>query len=84
MNIAVIALFAILFVVANILAYSAHRQEPAPPLAARGRLLPAVPVDTAADQPNASTQRPPETIVKPMVPRRPHPLPSAPQERPAA
>ncbi len=80
MNIAVIALFAILFVVANILAYSAHRQEPAPPLSARGRFLPTAPVDSSADQPNS----PPETVVKPMVPRRPQPLPCAPQERPAA
>lgn len=80
MNIAVIALFAILFVVANILAYSAHRHEPAPPLATRGRMLPSAPVDSAVDQPIS----PPETVVKPMVPRRPQPLPSAPQERPAA
>ncbi|CAM2006908.1 hypothetical protein [Acanthopleuribacter pedis] len=85
MSIAVVVLFSILFIVANLLAFSAHQQEHHPEHPTQRVVLPMDPTafETAETDEHARLERPPETVVRPMVPK-PRPLPEYPHQRPAA
>lgn len=83
MNIAVVVLFSTLFIVANLLAFSAHQQEHHPDVPAKRPPVPAGAIYTPEEPAEETVARPPETVVQPMVPK-PRPLPEAPQQRPAA